>query len=106
MNSIELTKETNEIQRVIALKGNRQKRSQYKEFVVEGHAAIDQAYLNDWEIKSLFYNKDIELSQWTKNHLSNQHPETIYAVSAQLMDKMSDKIDSSELIAIVKMKIN
>ncbi len=106
MKLITLTKETNEIQRVLALKSNRQKRYQYKEFVIEGHASIDQAYLHDWEINSLFYNKDIELSQWAKNHLNNQCYKTIYAVSGQLMDKISDKIDSSELIAIVKMKIN
>jgi len=106
MKLVILTKETNEIQRILALKGNRQKRYQYKEFVIEGHAAIDQAYLNGWEIKSLFYNKDIELSPWAKNHFNNQRYEKAYAISAQLMDKISDKIDGSELIAIVKMKIN
>lgn len=106
MKSITLTKETNEIQRILTLKSNRQKRYQYKEFVIEGRAAIDQAYLNGWEIKSLFYNKDIELSQWAKNHLHNQHCETIYALSGQLMNKISDKIDVSELIGIVQMKIN
>lgn len=106
MKLVTLRKDTNEIQHVLALKDNRQKRYQYKEFVIEGHAAIDQAYFNGWAVKSLFYNKDIKLSQWTKQHLNHQRDETVYAVSTQLMEKISDKIECSELIAVVKMQIN
>ena len=102
---ITLTKETNEIQRIITLKNNRQKRHQYQEFVIEGHAAIDQAYETGWEIKSFFFNKEIRLSDWAQNHLNNKNYETAYAVSEQIMSKISDKTDSSELIAIAKMKV-
>lgn len=104
MKQITLTKETNEIQRVIALKGNRQKRSQYKEFIIEGHAAIDEAFRHGWTIKALYYNKEAKLSQWAKNYLDRRSYEAVYAISGELMDKISDKTDSSELIALVETK--
>lgn len=100
-----LTKETNEIQRVIALKNNRQKRSQYKEFIIEGHAAIDEAVKNGWRIKELFYNNEAKLSGWAKNYLDQRSYEAIYAISKELMEKISDKTESSELIALVETKI-
>lgn len=103
METIHLSKETNEIQRVITLKNNRNKRHRYREFVIEGHAAIDEAIAHGWEIASFFYNRDVELSHWAKNHLAN-HTKTAYAVPESLMEKISDKSDGSELIAVVKMQ--
>lgn len=99
-----LTKETNEIQRVVTLKNNRNHRHHYQEFVIEGHAAIDEAYRMNWEIRAIFFNKDRPLSQWAKGHLDRHQYEIAYATSSYLMDKISDKTESSELIAIVKTK--
>lgn len=103
---IVLNKETNEIQRVITLKNNRQKRHQYQQFVIEGHAAIDEAYSEGWEIEALFYDKDYPLSQWSKGHLDHKQYKTAYAVSHEIMSKLSDKTDASELVAIAKMRSN
>ncbi len=100
-----LTKETNEIQRVHTLKNNRQKRHHYQEFVIEGHAAIDQACEMGWDIEAFFYNKDIPLSDWAKSHLEGTPSKATFAISEELMSKLSEKTDSSELIATAKMRV-
>jgi len=102
MEVIKLTKETNEIQHLVTLKNNRNKRHKYREFVIEGHVAIDEAYKKGWKIKSFFYNKDKPLSRWAESHLARGGYESVYAVSELLMEKISDKTESSELVAIVE----
>lgn len=104
MKTIHLSKETNEIQRVVTLKNNRNKRHRYQEFVIEGHAAIDAAIAQGWHIKAFFYQSDIELSRWAQTHLAQEHADVAYAIPESLMAKMSEKSDSSELVAVVAAK--
>jgi 23S rRNA (uridine2479-2'-O)-methyltransferase len=102
MATIRLLKETNEIQRVVALQQNRNKRHRYREFVIEGRVAIEEAYKRGWKIRSLFYSKEQPLSPWAQQHLDQGVHQTAYALSDQLIGRISDKTDSSELIAIVE----
>ncbi|MDF2577400.1 MAG: hypothetical protein K0S74_884 [Chlamydiales bacterium] len=105
MQATKLSKETNEIQRVVTLRNSRNKRHQYREFIIEGNIAIDEAYKKGWKIKSLFYNREIQLSQWTKTHLANKKYDIAYAVTQELMHKICDKSDCPELIAIGESQI-
>ena len=102
---VKLFKETNEIQRVITLRNSRNSRHRYREFILEGRMAIDEAYQKRWKVKALFYNKDHRLSDWAKNHLAQGRYEIAYEVSASLMDKMADKTESTEMIAIAETQI-
>ncbi|MBJ7449454.1 MAG: hypothetical protein JHC93_03735 [Parachlamydiales bacterium] len=102
MEIIKLAKESNEIQRVVTLKENRNKRHKFQEFVIEGHAAIDQACKMGWEIKAFFYNRDKDLSKWAQDHLDQKRCKVAYALTSAMMDIISDKMEASELIAIVK----
>lgn len=95
-----LTKETNEIQRVLALRSSRNHRYRYQEFIIERRIAIDEAIERRWKIKALFYNKDRQLSSWAQQHLACLPCDVAYAVSGPLMNKISDKSDSAEMIAI------
>lgn len=104
MKTIELNKETNEIQRVIALRNSRNKRHRYREFILEGHAAIDEAVACGWKVKALFYNRDLPLSNWAKRHLTNTYCEVIYSVNSALMERMADQTDPSELLGIGEMQ--
>ena len=57
MNLISLNKETNALQRVFTLQTNRNKRHRYREFVIEGRLAIEEAWKKGWKIRSIFYSK-------------------------------------------------
>ncbi len=106
MKIVKLSKETNEIQRVMTLRESRNSRHRYQEFILEGRIAIDQAYAKGWEIKSLFYNGERPLSSWTKKHIAQKQYEIAYEVSPPLMEKIGDKTGPVEMLAIAKMQIN
>lgn len=105
MKIVKLSKETNEIQRVITLRESRNNRHRYREFILEGRIAIDQAYAKGWKIKSLFYNGGQPLSNWTKSHLAQKQYEVAYEVSDALMGKIGDKTEPTEMLAIAEMQI-
>lgn len=105
MKIISLSKETNEIQRVLTLRASRNNRYRYREFIIEGHIAIDEAIANGWIIKSLFYNKDRKLSNWAQRHLDRRSCEIAYAIPSTLMDRISDRTDPAEIIAIGETQI-
>lgn len=104
MKIIKLSKETNEIQRAITLRESRNSRHRYQEFILEGRVAIDEAKEKSWKIKSFFYNKDHPLSNWAKNHLAYTPCEIAYEVTGALMDRIADKTESTELIAVAETK--
>lgn len=105
MKIVKLFKETNEIQRIITLRNSRNSRHRYQEFILEGRIAIDQAYEKGWKVKALFYNKDHMLSDWAKKYLAQRRYDVAYELPGILMDKIADKTESTEIIAIAEMKI-
>jgi len=101
---IEVKKEDNNFQRFEVIKRNRNKRHKYGEFFVEGVRNINEAIRNDWEISTFLYSGERDLSNWARDILDNVKVEALYKMTDELMDKLSGKEDTSELLAIVKMK--
>jgi TrmH family RNA methyltransferase len=101
----ELFKETNETQRLLALRSSRNHRYRYREFILEGRAALDQAYEAGWKVKSLFYPRKQELSTWAKYYLAKRHFEAAYALPDTLMGRVADKVDGAEMIGIAETNI-
>jgi TrmH family RNA methyltransferase len=95
--------EDNVFQHLEVLKRNRQKRHRFGEFFVEGVKAIDQALANGWEVRMLVYAAGRPQSSWARETLTTAAGATQVEVSPDLMDKLSEKEDASELIAIVAM---
>ncbi|UVI32689.1 RNA methyltransferase [Paenibacillus spongiae] len=93
--------ENNDFQRFEVLKRNRNKRHKYNEFFVEGVRNINEAVRNDWVINGLLYAKHKPLSNWAKDILSNSKAAVHYELLGDLLEKLSDKEDTSEIIAIV-----
>ncbi len=91
-------------QKFEVLKTNRNKRFKYGEFFVEGVRNINEAIKNNWEISSFLYSDERELSSWAQNILATVKTEINYNLSWQLMADISSKEDTSELLAIVKMR--
>jgi len=92
----------NYFQHFEVLKSNRNKRHIYREFFVEGVRNINEAVKNRWQINALIYSGDKVLSDWAADLLKNV-PAARFALAASLMEQLSDKEDTSELIAIVRM---
>jgi len=93
-------------QQIEALKTNRNKRHKQGVFLIEGVRHINQALKNNWTIKSFFYAKDKQLSNWATDILSSSAAETHYELAFALQAKLSNKKDASELIALVEMQTN
>jgi tRNA G18 (ribose-2'-O)-methylase SpoU len=98
--------ENNDYQHLEVLKRNREKRHKYREFFVEGVKSIERALHNQWEIRSLVYSSQTELSNWAKDILSHSKAPVHYDLQPELMAKLSDKEECSEIIAIVAMPPN
>ena len=102
MKTINIGKENATFQEILALKENRTKRANTKLFFVEGTQNIKDAISNGWQISAFIYNSRETLSDWAKSVLSSS--ELNYCINENLMQKLSDKSEPSELLAIIKMK--
>lgn len=102
---VTLYSENNDFQHLEVLKRNRLKRTQFKEFFVEGVKPIELLIKNNWQILAYVYSKD-KLSDWAKNILEKSTADKHFELPLSLMEKLSDKEEFSELIAIVKMSQN
>ena len=98
-----VTVRNNIYQHVQVLKNNRKKRSQYREFVVEGVRNINEAVKNGWKIRA-FLCKEGKLSQWAEELIATIKTKENYCFSKELMEELSGKEDVSELMAIVERK--
>lgn len=102
INIVKIGKENATFQEILALKENRTKRYALKKFFVEGVQNIKDAISNNWKIFAFIFSNYNNLSNWAKTVLNNAV--IGYELSPNLMEKLSDKEDISELLAIVEMK--
>lgn len=91
-------------QQIEALKNNRNKRYKLKTFLVEGVKNINEVLKNKWEIDSIIYSDYNNLSDWAKGIIKENKKSEKYELSYELMKKLSDKEETSELMLLVKMK--
>lgn len=90
-------------QKFEVLKRNRNKRYKYHEFLVEGVRSLNEAVKNQWNVKSFLYDKE-HLSDWATDMIRNVRTEENYWLTAELMQELSDKEDTSELMAVIEMR--
>lgn len=90
-------------QKFEVLKTNRNKRYRYNEFLVEGVRSLNEAVKNKWNIKSFIYDRN-NLSGWAKEMIANVKTDENFCLTAELMNDLSNKDDTSELMAIIEMR--
>lgn len=95
--------ENNDFQYIDALRRNRTKRQREQLFFVEGVRPINQAITYQWPIEAFVYSPERPLSDWATNILHHTKAKTHYQLPLPLLEKLSDKEDSSELLALVAM---
>ena len=93
-----------EFQKFQVLKTNRNKRHKYGEFFVEGVRNINGAVEGGWEITSFLYTREKPLSGWAEDLLQKVPAQVNYQLTAGLMEELSGKTDTSELMAVVRMR--
>ena len=98
--------EDNHFQHLQVLKTNRNKRHRYQEFCVEGVRPINSLLTHGWEVNAFYYPGKRKLSDWAKKILASSQAHYHFEVAPALMDKLSEKEDTSELLAAVKMPAN
>ena len=91
-------------QKLEVLSSNRNKRYKYREFLVEGVRNINEARKNGWEFSSLIFDPAAELSDWAKDTLKKTKTDVNIELSGSLMAELSEKEDTSELMAVIKMR--
>lgn len=99
---IKINTENNDFQYIEALRRNRNKRKKTGTFFVEGVNAINQALENHWEIEAFVYANDTRLSDWAVNIIQQSSANKHYELPFALMRKISQKEDTSEMLAIVR----
>lgn len=92
-------------QLIEALGRNRRRRAQQQRFLVEGVRSIDQlrAAAGRWRVDAWVYADARSLSGWAQEILATSDARRHYALSAELMDALSDRDESSELLAVVEL---
>lgn len=96
-----ITKENATFQVLNALKTNREKRN-HEGFIFEGVRNINNAVAYNWNIKAFFYSSEKGLSDWAKDILESSKAETHYDLSLELLNKLSNKEEASELLALAE----
>lgn len=91
-------------QKFEVLKTNRNKRYKYGEFFVEGVRNLNEAVKNGWQVASFLYAPELPLSRWAQDMLGQVKTEVNYELTPALLAELSGKGDTSELLAVVKMK--
>jgi 23S rRNA (uridine2479-2'-O)-methyltransferase len=100
---IQIFSGNNDFQYVETLRRNREKRQKNKEFFVEGVRPINQALKYHWNIRAFLYARDKPLSDWAKNILRSSQATAHFELPLPLLQKLSTKSETSELLALVSM---
>ncbi len=97
---IKIHSENSDFQYIETLRRNRVKRQSSGEFFVEGVRAINQALQDGWKINAWVYSRERRLSDWAESILLRAPASQHYELSFSLQQKLSQKEDTSELLAL------
>jgi TrmH family RNA methyltransferase len=100
---VRIYSENNDFQYIETLRRKREKRQRQREFFIEGVRPINQALRHNWSINAFVHTRDKGLSDWAKNILAHSQAKTHYELPLPLLEKLSNKSETSELLALVSM---
>lgn len=103
-NTVNISTENDIFQLVQSFKTNRQKRHKSKKFFVEWVKSINLAVENWRDIEYFIYGKEAKPSSWAQWKLDSWIARKNLCFTEELLAKISDKENLSELIAIINMK--
>jgi TrmH family RNA methyltransferase len=86
-----------------SLRANRQKRHRSRTFLVEGVLPLTRALAHGWTFDAVAYSRRTRLSAWAGDVIARADPPVHYVLTPDLLDALSGKTDSSEIVAVVRM---
>jgi tRNA G18 (ribose-2'-O)-methylase SpoU len=98
-----ITKRNSAFQILESLISNRHKRHQTRSFVVEGVQPISMAVDRGWKFEAVVYAGGRRLSHWAADVIARADPPICYELSHDLLEQLSGKTDTSELLAVLRM---
>jgi tRNA G18 (ribose-2'-O)-methylase SpoU len=102
--TLPVTTENHWFQLARTLKTNRLKRSRERLFFVEGVRSINELRKRPgWRVRALLYCRGRRLSGWARDVLSDLPDAQRLELTAPLMEKLADREEGSELLALVEM---
>src|SRR5579859_610321 len=100
---VKIYSENNAFQYIETLRRKREKRLRERVFFLEGVRPINQALAYNWTINAFIYSRERHLSDWAQGILTRSQAKTHYELPLHLLEKLSNKSESSELLALVEM---
>ncbi len=92
----------NAFQHAEVLKRNRTRRHQSGECFVEGVRPIQRLVDSGWTVRSVWSDRHRPLSAWAEEIVRASRAERHYRLSAELMERLSDREDPSELVLVAE----
>lgn len=103
---IPVTTKNQWFQRAEVVLRNRKKRWQHRQFLVEGVRALNQLRQSpQWQVEALLYSPDERLSGWAQDLLQDLPCAYHLEFARELMAELSDKEETSEVMALVNMPV-
>jgi len=93
-----------EFQRFETLKRNREKRTKQGLAFMEGVQPVEQAIRHSWSFAAMAVADGKRLSGWAEDMIRKANPDVLYKLDPALMAELSDREDTCEIIALVKMR--
>ncbi len=93
-----------EFQRFETLKRNREKRTKQGLAFMEGVQPVEQAIRHGWHFAAMAVADGKRLSGWAEDMISKANPDVLYKLAPELMAELSDREDTCEIIALVKIR--
>jgi len=103
MATTDIFTRNNVYQHFQVLKTNRNKRYRAGEFFVEGVRSINEAVARGWHVRSFVFGGG-RLSDWADKLLRTVRTEMNYRLTEELLQELSGKTDTSELMAVIEMR--
>jgi TrmH family RNA methyltransferase len=98
---IELSRRNATFQEIASLRENRNRRFREGRFLVEGVKPLEQLVRNGWEIEALLAPAEGG-SRWAQDFVKRAGAPLVYRLSAELMQELSGKEESAEVVAVAK----
>lgn len=97
-----VTNRNNLFQRLEVVFRNREKRTRYGEFLVEGFRSLERAVQFGWKIRAWVFSSERGLSVYAKQLIAKAPQASLLDLSQQLLAELSSKEDTSELLAMIE----
>ena len=84
------------------LKRNREKRSKTGLAFIEGVQMVEQSIRHNWHFAAMAVMDGKRLSGWAEDMIAKADPDVMYHMAPELMQELSDRDDTCEIIGLVK----